>query len=190
MHATLHRLAIYALLAVLGLGSAQAQSTNDFATVPCIPLGADTSHQTPVDLYRLVAACATAARYDVAIDAFATAGTYGKFDMARVSDESSYGILGAIKNLALNAIPPPNKELFQRAAGQAFDDATQHEAICKRLRSAGPPSYSPDYMLKHGLEAVIQAAGASSPPATAPLRINFAPAEAWKEALAGYFSCK
>lgn len=191
MHATLHRLALCLLLVALGPESAHAQSMkNDFASVSCAPLGADTSRQTPIDLYRLVAACAIAARYDIAVDAFATAGTYGKFDMARVSDESSYGILGAMKNLALDVIPPPNRAQFQRAAGQAFNDKTEHESICERMRKTGPPSYRPDYMLNHGLGAVLEASGASSPAATGALRTNFAQEEAWKQALAGYFSCQ
>ena len=190
-HTIPHMLAACLLLVALVPESSHAQvKKDDFASVPCAPLGADTSHQNPIDLYRLVAACATASRYDIAVDAFATAGTYGKFDMARVSDESAYGILGSMKRLAFDVIPPANKAQFQSAAGHGFDDKTMHESICERMRRAGPPRYRPDYMLNHGLGAVLEAAGASSTTATAPFRTNFVPEEAWKQALADYFSCK
>lgn len=191
IHTGLHILASCVLLVALIPEISHAQVTEgNFASVPCAPLSAETSHQTPVALYRLAAACAIAARYDIAVDAFAMAGTYGKFDMARVSDESAYGILVAMKRLALDVLPPINKAQFQSAAGHGFDDKASHASICKRMQSAGPPRYRPDYMLNHGLGAVLEAAGSSSSTATAPFRANFVPEVAWKQALADYFSCQ
>lgn len=179
------------LLVTIGLGVADAQgAANDFASVPCSPLDGNSRHRTPVDLYRVVAACGNAARYDIAIDAFALAGTYGKFDMARVSDQSAYGVLGAMKNLALNSMPESNRAQFQRIAGHNFDDKAEHDGVCQRMRKIGPPSYHPSYMLNHGLGAVLEATGASSPSNSSALRTDFVPQEAWNKALADYFSCK
>lgn len=179
------------LLALIALTPAWAESaTTGFGAVPCSALGPGTAKLSPEELYGIVASCATAARYDVAIEAFAAAGTYGKYDMARVSDETAYGVLGVLKNLALNSISAANREEFRRLAGRAYDDRPQHDAICARLRQFGPPVYEPDYMINHGLGAVAGAMGAASSTSRAPLRSNFEPEVAWRQALSSYFSCQ
>jgi hypothetical protein len=153
------------------------------ADATCSPLDNTAAVKSPVDLYPSVTACANEAKYEIAMEYFAIAGVYGRFDTYRVSDISSHQIVGILKDHALDEIAKENRDALQSLVGETAGDRERHARLCQRIDSLGPPTYEPTYMRLHGIDAIL---GTSSAPTV------LAPAEravAWKKALSTYLNC-
>ena len=141
-----------------------------------------------MQLYQSVASCATAGRYDDAVDFFALAGVYGRYDSLRVADPSAHQIVGFLKNRALDSVPVAQRSEFQKAAGAAYDAPDKHQALCDRVKAIGKPAYFPAYMVNHGIDAAIAGLQAASAPA--PLVSPFDADSAWLKSLSSYLGCQ
>src|SRR5438309_11368023 len=82
----------------------------------CGRLAPADSQQTPVQLYQRLSDCAAEGQYGAAIDFYALAGVYGRYDTYRVADVSAHQVVGALKNAAFARIPPTQKAEFQKLA--------------------------------------------------------------------------
>lgn len=165
------------LLTMARLGSA------DEAVCPRFDVAAKAL--TPVDLYQAVIACAKNSPYDTAVEFFALAGVFGRFDTYRVADVSAHSAPGALKTLALDAIPSPHRDELQKVAMSTYADHDKHAALCQKISELGPPTYEPTYMRAHGLDSLLgkgpSARGAGEP---------FDAKVAWRKALSSYLDCQ
>ena len=139
--------------------------------------------QRVVDLYPSVTACANEAKYEIAMEYFAIAGVYGRFDTYRVSDVSSHQIVGILKDHALDEIAKENRDALQSLVGETAGDRERHARLCQRIDSLGPPTYEPTYMRLHGIDAILGTSSAPTVPAPAERAV------AWKKALSTYLNC-
>ena len=141
--------------------------------------------QTPLDLYRAMVACAKQAKYEAATQFFALAGVYGRFDTYRVADVTAHSAPGLLKNGALDAIPQPNHDEWQKVAMSVASDPEKHAALCKKISALGPPTYEPTYMRAHGLNSILGEPDKAPEPAG-----KFDSQAAWTKALSSYLNCQ
>ncbi len=151
----------------------------------CKAIGLVAKTSTPVDLYRSLGECIKQGKYDLAVDNFALAGVFGRFDTLRVTDVSAHQSVGFLKNVTLDATTPSNRAEFQKYAGAVYDNKEQHTELCKRISQAGPPSYYPAYMLNHGIGAML-----NEKQAVGGIVSSFNAGTAWQSALSTYLGCQ
>jgi hypothetical protein len=153
----------------------------------CVPITTEDASHSPIALYRSMGDCATAGRYEDAIDYFAVAGVFGRYDAYRVADTTSHQIVSVIKSAALDAIPPTERAEFQKLASASYNDPAEHSALCDRVRSIGKPTYFPTYMIAHGLDNTVATLKGEAD--SAALVSPFDPDSAWLKAMSTYLGC-
>ena len=163
--------------------ASERADNNPFANAHCLPIGAPFRQLTPVDLYASAAACIRDSNYSVALVTFALAGVYGRFDTYRVADETAHGIVGILKDAALESTPKNNHDAFTATAMRVTKDAQTLRELCGSVDAVGYPLYEPTYMKDHGLVAIVGSAN------TLPSNAGTDPKEMWHNALKGYLNC-
>jgi len=145
----------------------------------CVQTSELKNSMTPVELYLGVSDCIKADKYEDAVMMFLTAGVYGRFDTFRVTDKSAHQAVGVLKMYSSYGLSEKQQAKFSEFAGEMFT-GEKHEKICQEVRRIGKPSYYPDYMINHGLNA-------GSP---TPIVPNFDSEKEWGKALSTYLRCK
>jgi len=145
----------------------------------CVETAALKSSMTPVELYLGVPDCIKAEKYEDAAMMYLVAGTYGRFDTFRVTDKSAHQAVGVLKMYSSYGLSEKQQAKFSDFANDMFA-SEKHEKICQEVRRIGKPSYYPDYMIKHGLNA-------GSP---TPIAENFDSEKEWSRAMGSYLHCK
>ncbi len=148
----------------------------------CIDSAAARSTDTPADLYQGVAACVAAGNLENATLLYALAGTYGRFDMLRVTDRSAHQAITVLQMQALGPLPKEKKDGFQQATMKMKEDPARLAASCAEIRRIGPPDYVPRYMIQHGMGAFLPDNGNG-------LDEAFDGATAWEQTLTSYLNC-
>lgn len=169
-------------------GTVPPSANNGSNRQVCTPLVPAASHQSPVDLYESLTRCVAAGQYEAAVDYYALAGVYGRYDTYRVADTSAHQIVGVLKNAALGDVPPLQKAEFQKFASETYDNTAKHQTLCERAKAIGKPKYFPAYMVAHGLNSAIDAlqGGASSVVLVTPFDAD----SAWLKATSTYLGCQ
>jgi hypothetical protein len=137
-------------------GPAQGGSAERAAQGRCIAFEKVDNRIMPIELYRSVGACIRGNRYADAVALFALAGMDIRYDVARVAD-NSVGDTGAVLIMeTFQGMPQTAKRKFSVAIRTV---ATRPVAayVCKWVRQVGPPTYYPEYMIVHGINAVTSA---------------------------------
>jgi hypothetical protein len=120
----------------------------------CITFENANNRVTPPELYRLVGECIRSNKYSDAAALFALAGMDIRFDVSRISD-NSVGDTGTVLIMEMfQTIPETAKQNFYTAIRtvSAVQPATDY--VCNWVRQVGPPTYYPEYMIMHGMNAV------------------------------------
>lgn len=181
----------FVALVLIYAGSAAAQSIN-YETegnlapthrVGCVPLGEAENAWSPADLAQGVLACFKSRQDDAAVDLLILMNARGIFDQARVADRTAHQGLQVLSlqigQAAGRKWEPRMQSAFQRFGGAGSE---RHKAMCRFLRSSGPPSHSPRYMIQHGMRAVLGQQGDG-------LVEGFSPDDEWRSVLSGYANC-
>ncbi len=156
------------------------------STLPldCVGIEVVTNQHTPADLYPGIEQCIASSDYPRAVQLYALAGVYGRFDMSRVSDPSA---LQAIQALQMNTFGPLSKvqnDAFKAEMGRYREPhSTALSGLCSKIKSVGAPDYRPTYMIEHGM-------GAAHGSTDNGLKSSFDPAQGWRDALSGYLHCE
>lgn len=157
------------------------KSTN---VLSCVRSESITPKHTPADLYPAEAECIRSDNLDAAIDIHAFAASFGAYDTKRVSDPSAHQAIGALQAKYLWDLPPDKKsafiEHFEASTTRGSESARR---LCAELRRVGRPTYEPEYMTQHGMEAVLGNPGGGVPP-------GFEPDAAWASVLESYMRCE
>lgn len=150
--------------------------------VGCISLAELTNRHTPADIFPGVRKCIDAGEYGKAVDLFAVAGVYGRFDMLRVSDKTAHQAIMALRMNNLGSLERARIDVFQQSMKDRFNAGSSDLVrICNHLKSMGSPAYHPVYMLQHGMSALTGAGGG--------IKSDFNLSEAWAASLDGYLHC-
>lgn len=139
---------------------------------------------TPADLYKAIPACTKKGKYKEGAVLFALAGTYGRFDTLRVTDQSAYQAVTVLKIQAFSAMPPDQQNAFKESVSKTIGNPDGLAAVCKEIARIGPPNYYPRYMIQHGMGAFTKT-GADDDG----LVKNFNTSAAWQQSLDTYLQC-
>ena len=144
----------------------------------CVALKAVKKSSTPADIIQGARECIRKSNYDQAIKLVMVAGTRAFYDTRRVADRSAHGAFPAMMTSQIsNTLSEEERTAFvaqwEAAHGQ---DAPLKQEVCAFLASSKPPTYRPDYMINHGLAALLR-------PDQEPLVADFNPYESWRQAL-------
>ena len=146
----------------------------------CIPLTEVKSEYTPPDLAIAFKACVEAGRYDDAVDLLRIAGAYARFDAMRVPDETSHDAFAVIMSY-VELSETDRAKLLDINKRTAARDSPDLLRICNQAKRIGPPNYTPDYMIRHGMGAFF-GPGQGVP-------ADFDAKAAWKTLLDAYMHC-
>jgi hypothetical protein len=168
-------------LALLLAVAAGAQALAEPAA--CLEPGQVTGKLSPVALWESIEACVTAGRYDAAVFLSAVAGSFARFDVLRVADDSAHRAAADLPRAGLAALPRPQAAAFRRQVRATLGDDATRARYCAEVKRVGPPDYLPAYMLREGIGGFN---GASD---THPYVEGFDPKSAWPRAVREYLEC-
>jgi hypothetical protein len=149
----------------------------------CIESNRFSNKFTPADLYKAVAVCAKQNKNKDAAILFALAGVYGRFDTLRVSDKSAHQAVTVLKMQMFSSLTPEQQNAFREEATKTLSNPNEIASKCKAIKHVGPPSYSPIYMIQHGMAAFTGGKSGNG------LVKDFDPQVAWQQSLDGYLHC-
>lgn len=123
------------------------------AATPCQTLKQITPNQTPVELTKSMLTCVQNDRYADAVDLFNMAGVFAKFDTLRVPDKTAHQAYSVLKMSAAQALSQEQLEKFDAQTKKSLESDGYHEKLCATAKKVGKPSYTPTYMINHGMAA-------------------------------------
>lgn len=170
------------LLALAPAAHARQDSAN--AAPACLSRTQITAAVTPAVMMAALPRCVQEGRTQDAIDLYNFSGVFAHFDRQRVADQSAHAVYGALKFAAGEAMGEDALVRFDTAlkAQLAPEKAPAYIAgVCKDAKRIGPPSYTPTYMIDHGMAAFTGQGG--GPVA------GFEPQQAWQNTLSNYLKC-
>jgi len=166
---------------------ATATTASAIGTVDCVALEKmDNSHQPP-EIYRDVRECIDREKYAEAAALFALGGMESQFDAARVSDKTA-GQAGQILIMSVSdGISADQQERFRASVRALAADKPTFTTLCNRISTIGYPTYYPEYMIQHGMGAVMGAlTGKQERPGIDP---SFDARKTWHALQVTYLNC-
>ena len=139
---------------------------------------------TPPDLYAGFVDCGKHGRYEDAAYFFALAGVYAYFDAQRVADETAHQAHSVLRSNAMEQFDDATKQAIFAQLKITLGDPAKLPASCAAIERIGAPNYKPDYMIQHGMNAVLgkkQENGGLVP--------DFDAKSAWQKSLDNYLHC-
>ncbi len=173
-----------------GSDSPQGESATTASAVgkaDCVALEKmDNSHQPP-EIYRDVRECINRQKYPEAAALFALGGMESQFDAARVLDKTA-GQAGQVLIMSVSdGISADKQERFGASVQALAADKPALTTICNRVNTIGYPTYYPEYMIQHGMEAVMGAlTGKQERPGIDP---SFDARKTWRALQVSYLNC-
>ena len=146
----------------------------------CIGTGDLTNKLTAEDLFKSVSRCVKQGKNKEGALLLAMAGTYGWFDMLRVSDTSARSAFIALNMGVFSRMTPEQKKTFEETVEKNVRSPEGLAATCNEIKRIGPPDYIPRYMIEHG-KALKNADDW--------LVKDFNADQVWKQSLQSYLHC-
>jgi hypothetical protein len=151
--------------------------------VGCVKLSQLDNTRTPPDLYIGVSTCIQQNDYGTAAALFALAGIESRFDAERVLDKSA-GQAGQVLIMGtFNAIPDEKRKEFQKTVTEFSADPAALAQLCGAVQKIGYPTYYPEYMVLHGINAF------TAKPGDGTLAAGFDAPATWNFLLTNYLTC-
>ncbi len=146
----------------------------------CLTVDMIKTTQTPVDLFGNMKTCIEEKSFDQAATLYMVSQAYGYFDTLRVKDKSAHQAVTVLQTGTHDLLKQnDDKQAFLLAINTLIE---QHDRSCQFLKTLGYPTYTPDYMINHGLWAMKGKKSES-------LDKKFVPKEAWKQTLITFMKC-
>jgi hypothetical protein len=188
---------LFILFSCLGIESAFAAEQYDISShsspinnsptimASCPDQATLNGNMTPVELFSAVTACVNKSDYETATIVFALAGDYAQFDMMRVEDKTAHQAASLLALYAVSTLNEEQRAIFNKKSGEIYKDDVRRQKLCNKIRKIGPPTYYPQYMVSHGMGAMI---GTNRNPEG--LVQPFDASGAWEQTLKGFMECK
>ncbi len=158
----------------------------------CPRLASLNGSQTPEQLYRGAAACMRRSDTDTAVVLFSLAAAYGRYDALRVSDPSAHQAGMLLRLVALEQLNEPQRRALSSGVAAALSESGRKPELCATIERIGPPTYQPDYMVRHGLASLRRSLPDARPSAApaVPARVEgFDSDAAWNQVLDRFLRC-
>ncbi|MDD5400086.1 MAG: hypothetical protein PHQ93_02725 [Sulfurimonas sp.] len=173
----------YMIVVVFLIGLLSPLMAKDTDTkLGCVGIDKLKSSVTPVDLAVGVMECIKNDKYREGVEMYMLFGAYGQFDTRRVIDTSAHQAIPALKMYISNTVTEAKREKWLQAVDTVVDDKNIGK-LCTKIKQIGMPSYYPEYMIAHGLQA-FNGGGKSG------VYADFHAKETWEGILEGYVRCK
>ena len=130
--------------------SGNLQSTFD---IGCIDVAQVRNVYSPADLFKGAVACFQSGDDAEGRNLFWLALAYGRFDIARVADETAHQGLDVLKMSSFEGFSDEDRVRISERLGASINAPDEWAPFCQQLRDLGPPTYHPDYMIQHGIRA-------------------------------------
>ncbi|MGV8959569.1 MAG: hypothetical protein ACOH1V_04200 [Stenotrophomonas sp.] len=164
--------------------SAKDATQSSYTQMPCLARS-QISPEFPVPLLLAsVLTCMDEDRVQDAVDLFNIAGVFDNFDRRRVADKSAHSVYAVMKMEVGTAMGAEQLSRFEAALRDqvSAEKAPAYVAeVCSIMKRQGPPTYTPAYMLKHGMAAFTGQGGGLVP--------DFNAAAEWQATLDNYLRC-
>jgi hypothetical protein len=147
----------------------------------CINISELNNTYTPADMFVGIEQCIKNEEYDNAVNLLFVASSYGKFDSLRVKDRTAHQAISMLKLETMQKLDKNKIEAFRHEFTLKAKDPALNIANCNVLMSLGAPSYSPEYMMKHGMSNFTGKGGG--------LIDDFEPSEAWSTVIKDFAKC-
>ncbi len=163
--------------------------------IGCVPLSKLNNQYTPVDIAHGLTQCIRTEKYEDATKLYALMWAYGKFDTYRVADKSAHQAINILmyqirSSLSKNEADIEKNNEFAKISHDLKRPGSRFlPEMCREIKQLGPPDYFPDYMILHGMNAVLDAMQKSKDQQMDPLVKNFDATEAWKKILKKSLPC-
>lgn len=158
----------------------------------CPRLASLDGSQTPEQLYRGAARCMHRSDTDTAVVLFSLAGAYGRYDALRVRDPSAHQAGMLLRLVALEQLNEPQRQALSRGVAAALSEPGGSAELCATIERIGPPTYHPDYMVRHGLGSLRRSLPdnrAAGMPTAPELLQGFDGDAAWNQVLDRFLRC-
>ncbi|MGJ4786982.1 hypothetical protein EHQ52_09955 [Leptospira koniambonensis] len=153
-----------------------------FEPVGCVSISDLKNTNTPADLLPGTRLCLEKDDFEHAVELFAVAGIYGRFDILRVNDKTAHQAITVLLMNNLTTLDADRKKAFQDYMKNKLQPGSNELlSLCNRVKLLGPPKYNPVYMLQHGISAFSGIGGG--------LKTDFDPTFAWNSSLSSYLHC-
>ncbi len=149
----------------------------------CLSTATTLTRHPPGELYLSAAQCVEQDRLDDAAFLFGLAGSEGRFDTRRVADTTAHQAANFMGLIFAKHVGEASSARLSGHMRTKFDDVRARQAFCRQLKTLPPPSYHPQYMLGHGMQA-FTSAGAKE----ALIALPDAP-KTWASAVNEYMDC-
>lgn len=160
---------------------ASPQDTHPVKSVGCVDISGLTTEDTPAEILPGMHQCIDVQDYDRGARLFAAADVYGRFDTLRVLDTSAHAVIPALESVYLGQLDADSAAKIQAKVKEISGSTGQLSRLCTQMRSLGPPTYYPSYMLLHGMSAFTGQGGG--------LKRDFNRTSAWESALKSVLHC-
>ncbi len=152
--------------------------------IGCVPLTKLTNRHTPADIYPAFAKCIEENNLEDGARLFFLAGTYGRFDILRVTDKSAHQAIPALQFMSFRNINKDKRKTFMRKLKKEIikNNYKEKSKICTEIKEFGYPKYYPSYMVQHGLNA-FQSKNDNA------IKYDFDAEYIWEQSLNGYMHC-
>ncbi|MGY0216371.1 hypothetical protein ACWJJH_03170 [Endozoicomonadaceae bacterium StTr2] len=146
----------------------------------CTAIDNLSNKQNPVDIFSGVIDCLNKDESQRAAELFLTAMSYGIYDTQRVDDKTAHQAIIVLRMNALSGREADDLAQLQKQINAVIAD---NETLCASLKSLGKPSYTPTYMIQHGMNAFT---GQKTPDGLVP---DFDAMTAWHKSLKTVAEC-
>lgn len=152
-------------------------------TTQCLGQHQWVTRYSPIELYLSATQCIQQNKLDEAVFLYGAAGSEGRFDRRRVTDETAHQVANFLGLIFQKELGDEVSSRFLGHMRTQLDDAAAREVFCGTLKKQPPPSYQPTYMVGHGMRALT-----SSTPEAAVKALPDAQA-AWEASVNDYMDC-
>ncbi len=141
----------------------------------CVGLGAVVSTYTAADVAAGARSCVDEGKYESAAALVFVSSAMAFYDTQRVRDPSAHQALRLLVPAYLEGADEASRESLMAAIETATRPGSQ-ASLCSELQRIGKPDYFPQYMIAHGMDAIMS----SDLP---PLVEEFDEEDAWRATL-------
>jgi len=153
---------------------------------PCIEATAVTPSESAFDVLLRSASCTNKEKYEAAARLLQVGNAFQHYDVQRIRDTTQHDAFKEWMGKTFRFYPQDERKAVLREMRRLAQSAEARAPICEHLRSMGPPTYTPKYMIKYGrrLKDVPDEENIEMPPPPE----DFEASSAWAAARA-YVSC-
>ena len=153
-------LSVVLLAALAGCSSnvVKIDATDNLAPqheIECIPYDQVINSHTPADLMSGVRACIENKQFETTAGLLAITGAYGHYDKQRVADKTAHQAIQFMLTRDIIQLPEKDNIQVQRATQDLYANPVKLAELCRFVTKLGAPDYYPQYMIAHGMGAVI-----------------------------------